>query len=85
MIITNSRYALVGYSITSYPTRAHGIIVIHPTGKMKKSFGDESFSVAAPTLWNKLPVSLRDIDSIVTFKFCLKTYLFKLAVLAFSA
>ena len=27
MIITNSRYALVGYFITSYPTRAHGIII----------------------------------------------------------
>ena len=35
MIITNSRYALVGYFITSYPTRAHGIIVIYisETGK----------------------------------------------------
>ena len=31
MIITNSRYALVGYFITSYPTRAHGIIVKYPT------------------------------------------------------
>ena len=30
MIITNSRYALVGYFFTSYPTRAHGIIVIYP-------------------------------------------------------
>ena len=29
MIITNSHYALVGYYITSYPTRAHGIIVIY--------------------------------------------------------
>ena len=29
MIITNSRYALVGYFITSYPKRAHGIIVIY--------------------------------------------------------
>ena len=29
MIITNSRYALVGYFITSYPTRANGIIVIY--------------------------------------------------------
>ena len=27
VIITNSRYALVGYFITSYPTQAHGIIV----------------------------------------------------------
>ena len=31
MIITNSRYTLVGYFITSHPTRAHGIIVISPT------------------------------------------------------
>ena len=29
VIITNLRYALVGYFITSYPTRAHGIIVIY--------------------------------------------------------
>ena len=29
VIITNSRYALVGYFITSYPTQAHGIIVIY--------------------------------------------------------
>ena len=29
MIITNSRYRLVCYFITSYPTRAHGIIVIY--------------------------------------------------------
>ena len=29
VIKTNSRYALVGYFITSYLTRAHGIIVIY--------------------------------------------------------
>ena len=29
VVISNSRYALVGYFITSYPTRAHGIIVIY--------------------------------------------------------
>ena len=47
---------------------------------MKKSFGDMSFSVAAPTAdWNAFPASLRNIDSILTFKSCLKTYLFKLA------
>ena len=50
-----------------------GTILLHPTGKMKKSFGNRSFSVAAPTLWNKLPVSLRNTDSIVTFKSCLET------------
>ena len=29
VIITNSRYAPIGYFITSYPTRAHGIIVVY--------------------------------------------------------
>ena len=61
-----------------------GTILLHPAGKMKKSFGDRSFSdrsfsVAAPTPWNTLPVSLRNTDSILTFKSSLKTYLFKLA------
>ena len=32
VIITNSRYALVGYFITSYLTRAHGIIVMYFQG-----------------------------------------------------
>ena len=32
---------------------------------MRKSFGDRSFSVAAPTLWDALPASLRNIDSIL--------------------
>ena len=34
MIITNSRYALVGYFITSYLTRAHGIVVIYTMAAM---------------------------------------------------
>ena len=63
------------YSLRSYI----GTILLHPAGKMKKSFGDRSFSVAAPTLWSTLPVSLRNTDSILTFKSSLKTYLFKLA------
>ena len=57
-----------------------GTILLHPAGKMKKSFGDRSFSVAARTLWNTLPaVSLHNTDSIMSFNSSLKTYLFKLA------
>ena len=43
------------------------------------AISDRSFSVAAPTLWNALPASLRNVDSLLIFKSCLKTYLFKLA------
>ena len=53
-----------------------GTLLLHPAGKMKKSFGDRCFSVAAPTLWNALPACLRNISSIHIFKSRLK---FKLA------
>ena len=52
-----------------------GDLLKHPSGRMKKSFGDRSFSVAVPTLWNALSVSLCMIKCIST----LKSYLFKLA------
>ena len=56
---TNKRYLL---------RSDEGVLLKHPSGKMKKSFGDRSFSVAAPTLWNALPVSLLlDIKYICIF------------------
>ena len=45
-----------------------GIVLSHPVGKMLKSFGDRSFSVAAPTLWNALPASIRNTSSLSSFK-----------------
>ena len=34
---------------------------------MLSSFGDRSFSVAAPKVWDSLPASLRDIVSLNCF------------------
>ena len=45
-----------------------------------KSYGNCQFSVAAPTLWNRLPVSNRNMCSLETFISILKTYLFKVAL-----
>ena len=65
---------------TRYLQRSNeGVLLTHPSGRMKKSFGDRSFNMAVPTLWNTLLVSLRSIKCISTFKSKLKTYLFKLA------
>ena len=69
-IKTNTRYLLRSNK---------GVLLKYPSGKMKKSFGDRSFRVAAPTLWNALPANLGSIKCISTFKSNLKTYLFKLA------
>ena len=41
-----------------------------------KTFGNRSFSYAAPTLWNSLPPSLRSQPNLDLFKIHLKSYLF---------
>ena len=42
-----------------------------------KTFGDRSFAVCAPHLWNSMPRHVRQIDEIESFKTAAKTYLFE--------
>ena len=42
-----------------------------------KTYGERAFSVAAPRLWNKLPLQIRLSSSEAVFKANLKTYLLK--------
>ena len=44
--------------------------------RVKMKAGTRVFSVAAPTLWNSLPVSVKSEGNIVSFRRRLKTYLF---------
>ena len=46
-----------------------------------KSFGQRSFSFMAPSLWNSLPATLRNIPTLSQFKSQLKTFLFAQAFL----
>ena len=39
-------------------------------------FGERAFSVAAPRLWNSLPVDIRNAATLDTFKKKLKTFIF---------
>ena len=43
----------------------------------QRTYGDRAFSVAAPKLWNALPLDIRNSGSITLFKCKLKTFLFK--------
>ena len=43
------------------------------------NYGDRSFSVAGPALWNSLPDTIRKSDSVSQFKSTLKTLLFQSA------
>ena len=44
------------------------------------NFGEISFSVSAPKLWNKLPKKTRDIDTVAHFKTALKEHYFTKAI-----
>lgn len=41
------------------------------------TYGNRAFQVAAPVLWNKLPISMRSITTLGSFKSTLKTYMFQ--------
>lgn len=45
----------------------------------RKLRGDRAFAVAAPKLWNELPLEIRQASSLSVFKSLLKTHLFTLA------
>jgi len=47
--------------------------------RTKTKYGDRAFSVAAPTVWNSLPESVRSHETLASFKRKLKTYLFKIS------
>ena len=40
------------------------------------SYGDRRFSIIGPKLWNSMPASLRNANSLNSFQKTLKTYLF---------
>ncbi|KXJ14933.1 hypothetical protein AC249_AIPGENE3691 [Exaiptasia diaphana] len=59
------------------PLKNYSYVSVKPYSM--KTYGSRSFSVAAPTLWSSLPSDLRNMDSLLSFKKELKTYLFSLA------
>ena len=50
-----------------------------PSCKFLSTLGDRSFYMAAPKLWNDLPLFIRNISSVNAFKKALKTPLFQKA------
>ena len=69
--------------VTPYaPTRslrsaAHRSLTI-PRYNLQR-YGRRAFSVAGPSLWNNLPLTIREAGTLTTFKSMLKTHLFRIA------
>ena len=69
-IRVSSRYQLRSY---------RGILLMDNTYRTKKTLADRAFENVAPKVWSRLPLEIRQCQSLNTFKVLLKTYLFKLA------
>ena len=59
------------------PLRSEDNYLLHVPKHRLEGFGKRSFSKAAPTLWNPLPLELKLSPSVDAFKKGLKTYLFR--------
>ena len=88
--VSSSRPCLVGHLLT-WPTTYIHLVAEGPRRRLRSStdrscavprtrntFGDRSFSVAGPRVWNSLPAHLRDEEiSYNSFRRELKTYWFR--------
>ena len=50
------------------------LLAVHPVNM--HTYGDRSIVASAPTLWNSLPLTIRNTSSLDDFKSALKTHLF---------
>ena len=70
---------LVSIRKSSLKLRSSSQILLQVPVSQLKSYGDCVFSVATPTLWNKLPANIRNASSLENVKSILKTNLFNVA------
>ena len=75
---------LISTYIPSRSLRSASLSLLHVPRSNQKTYGDRAFAVAAPRLWNALPIQMRQPGTALdTFKRSLKTLLFRQAFLSF--
>ena len=70
--------------LSSRSLRSASLSLLHVPRSNQKTYGDRAFAVAAPRLWNALPIQMRQPGTTLdTFKRSLKTLLFRQAFYRF--
>ena len=64
-------------SYKHYNYRPNDFLLLETRSVKKTKYSRRTFGYAGPRLWNALPLKLRTVESIETFKKQLKTLLFK--------
>ena len=67
--------SLPSFCGSSYSLRSYSNKLLQVPRSKLKSYGDRRFSIAGPKLWNSIPASLRNTDSLNSFKKHLKTFI----------
>ena len=63
--------------------RSHANQNLFSYNRTYTSYGDKAFANLVPALWNKLPLTLRQVDNYNKFKSMLKTHFFFHTVILF--
>ena len=71
-------YLLIRYEPTRALRSADAHLLEVPRCRLRTQ-GEKAFTIAAPRLWNNLPLAMHATDSLSSFKKQLKTFLFKTA------
>ena len=66
---------LVKHYIPTHSLRSENQLKLVET-RSKSRYGDHSFTIVAPVLWNCLPLKIKIAESVIDFKKLLKTFLF---------
>ena len=75
---------LISTYVPSRSLRSASLSLLHVPRSNQKTYGDRAFAVAAPRLWNALPIQMRQPGTALdTFKRSLKTLLFRQAFYRF--
>ena len=69
---------LVKPYVKTFNSRSNSKCLIEVPRTYLKTYGDRSFSFAAATEWNSIPLEIRQAETVEVFKQNVKTYLFKI-------
>ena len=65
--------------MSQLPSESSSEVLLNTPRARLKTWGDRTFQFASATEWNKMPVAIRNCQTLIMFKSRLKTHLFKLA------
>ena len=75
--MVRAKSAIINVTLNKSHLSNNTLLLECPKMKTLVTYGDRAYSIAAPKLWNQLPLDIKLAKSVDCFKSQLKTHLFK--------